>query len=74
MDFALTGERRQIREEVGRFGENEIAPVATEYDREERYPHERRQKAAETELVGPRSPSSAVASGTCTTSTSSDGA
>ncbi|MBV0922935.1 acyl-CoA dehydrogenase family protein [Halomicroarcula limicola] len=47
MDFELSDEQRQIRDEVRRFVENEIAPVATEYDREEKFPGEIVEKAAE---------------------------
>jgi len=52
MDFELSDEIEQIREEVRRFGENEIAPVAAEYDREEKFPHEIVQKGAEMGLTG----------------------
>jgi hypothetical protein len=38
MDFGLSAEQEQIREEVRRFAENEIAPVAGKHDREESYP------------------------------------
>jgi len=52
MDFELSDEVKQIRDEVRRFGENEIAPVATEYDQKEEYPHEVVDKAAEMGLTG----------------------
>jgi alkylation response protein AidB-like acyl-CoA dehydrogenase len=52
MDFELPDEIEQIRKEVRRFGENEVAPVAREYDREEKYPHEVVQKGAEMGLTG----------------------
>ncbi|GAA0654277.1 acyl-CoA dehydrogenase family protein [Salarchaeum japonicum] len=52
MDFELSDEQEAIREEVRRFAENEIAPVATEYDVEEKYPHEVMEKAAEMGLTG----------------------
>ncbi|PSP90302.1 acyl-CoA dehydrogenase [Halobacteriales archaeon QS_4_69_34] len=52
MDFGLSDEQEQIREEVRRFGENEIAPVATEYDEEEKFPHDLVEKAAEMGLTG----------------------
>jgi len=52
MDFDLTDEQIQIRDEVRRFGGNEIAPIANEYDREEKFPHDLHQKAAEMGLVG----------------------
>ncbi|UPW00562.1 acyl-CoA dehydrogenase family protein [Halorussus gelatinilyticus] len=56
MDFALSEEQKQIREEVRRFAENEIAPVAKEYDVEEKYPHEVMDKAAEMGLLGAHIP------------------
>jgi len=52
MDFELTEEHKQIREEVRRFGENEIKPVAKEHDVEEKYPHDVVEKAAEMGLLG----------------------
>ncbi len=52
MDFGLTDEQRTIRKEVRRFAENEIAPVASDYDREETYPHELVDTAAEMGLTG----------------------
>jgi acyl-CoA dehydrogenase len=52
MDFEVTDEQEQLREEVRRFAENEIAPVATEYDEEEKYPWEVMDKAAEMGLRG----------------------
>ncbi|WP_135852743.1 acyl-CoA dehydrogenase family protein [Halorussus salinus] len=52
MDFALSDEQKQIREEVRRFAENEVAPVAKEYDVEEKYPHEVMDKAAEMGMLG----------------------
>ncbi|MFP8953235.1 acyl-CoA dehydrogenase family protein [Natrialbaceae archaeon A-arb3/5] len=52
MEFGLTDEQRQIREEVQRFAENEIVPVAGEYDEAETYPHEIIEKAAEMGLTG----------------------
>ncbi|QLG62180.1 acyl-CoA dehydrogenase family protein [Halorarum salinum] len=56
MEFALTDEQRQLREEVRRFAENEIAPVATEHDVEESYPYEVMEEAAEMGLAGPHIP------------------
>ncbi|MFC3959858.1 acyl-CoA dehydrogenase family protein [Halovivax cerinus] len=56
MDFELTDEQKQLREEVRRFAENEIAPVAEEYDVEEKYPHEIIEKAADMGLLGPHIP------------------
>ena len=52
MDFALSDEQKQIREEVRRFAENEVAPVAKEYDVAEKYPHEVMDKAAEMGMLG----------------------
>ena len=56
MEFELTEEQQALREEVARFAENEIQPVATEYDREEKYPHEVMDKAAEMGLLAPHIP------------------
>jgi alkylation response protein AidB-like acyl-CoA dehydrogenase len=56
MDFELSDEQQQIREEVRRFGENEIRPVATEYDRAETFPHEVVEKGAEMGLTGAQIP------------------
>ena len=56
MEFALSEEQRQLRDEVRRFAENEIAPVASEHDREESYPYEVMEKAAEMGLTGPHIP------------------
>ncbi|WP_424004711.1 acyl-CoA dehydrogenase family protein [Haloarcula salina] len=56
MDFDLTDEQRQIRDEVARFAENEIEPVATEYDRAEEFPHEVVEAAAEMGLTGANIP------------------
>ncbi len=52
MDFELPEGIDQIRKEIQRFGENEIEPVANEYDREEKYPHEVMDKANEMGLLG----------------------
>ena len=56
MDFELSDELRQIREEVRRFGENEIEPVANEYDKAEKFPHEVVEKGAEMGLTGTKIP------------------
>ncbi|MDQ2050136.1 acyl-CoA dehydrogenase family protein [Natronolimnohabitans sp. A-GB9] len=56
MEFGLTDEQAQIRDEVARFAENEIVPVAEEYDTEEKYPHDVVDKAAEMGLTGPYIP------------------
>ncbi|WP_049926057.1 acyl-CoA dehydrogenase family protein [Halopiger goleimassiliensis] len=52
MEFGLSEEQQQIREEVQRFAENEIVPEAEEYDEEETFPHEIVDKAADMGLVG----------------------
>ncbi|MFT4889934.1 MAG: acyl-CoA dehydrogenase [Halobacteriales archaeon] len=56
MDFDLSDEQRQVRDEVRRFAENEIADAATEYDEQEKFPHEIVDKAAEMGLTGPYIP------------------
>jgi alkylation response protein AidB-like acyl-CoA dehydrogenase len=56
MDFELTDEQRQIRDEVARFAENEIRPVATEYDTAEKFPREIVEQAAEMGLTGANIP------------------
>jgi acyl-CoA dehydrogenase len=56
MEFELTAEQEQIRDEVRRFAEAEIDPIASEYDREEKYPHEVMDKAAEMGLTGANIP------------------
>ena len=40
MDFQLSTEQRMIRDLARRFAEQAIKPVAAQYDREERFPHE----------------------------------
>jgi len=52
MDFELSEEQKQIRDEVRKFAENEIEPVATEYDAAENYPHEVMDEAAKMGLTG----------------------
>ncbi|SEV96776.1 acyl-CoA dehydrogenase family protein [Natrinema salifodinae] len=52
MEFGLSEEQQQIRDEVCRFAENEIVPNAEEYDTEEKFPHEIVDEAAEMGLVG----------------------
>ena len=56
MDFELSDQQQQIRDEVRRFGENEIRPIATEYDREEKFPHEVLDEAAKMGLLGAQIP------------------
>ncbi|RLM70625.1 acyl-CoA dehydrogenase [Halorubrum sp. Atlit-8R] len=56
MEFQLTDEQKQLREEVRKFADEEIRPVATEYDVEESYPHEIMDKAADMGLLAPHVP------------------
>jgi len=56
MDFGLSDEQQAIRDEVQRFAENEIVPVASEYDQAEKFPHEVMDKAADAGLLGPSIP------------------
>jgi len=56
MDFGLTETQTQVRDEVRRFADNEIKPVASEYDRAEEFPHEVVEKASEMGLVGSNVP------------------
>jgi len=56
MEFQLTDEQRQLRDEVRKFADEEIRPVATEYDVDEKYPHEVMDKAAEMGLLAPHVP------------------
>ncbi|ADB59813.1 acyl-CoA dehydrogenase domain protein [Haloterrigena turkmenica DSM 5511] len=52
MEFGLSEEQEQIRDEVAKFAENEIVPHAEEYDTEEKFPHDIVDEAAEMGLVG----------------------
>jgi len=52
MEFEFSSEQEQLREEVRRFAENEIRPVATEYDVAEEFPHDVVDAAAEMGLTG----------------------
>ena len=52
MDFEVPEEIEQVRDEVRRFGENEIKPVASEYDEKEKYPWEVMDKAKEMGMLG----------------------
>ncbi|WP_336327054.1 acyl-CoA dehydrogenase family protein [Halovenus sp. HT40] len=56
MEFGLTEEQKQIREEVRKFAENEIKPNASEYDREEKYPHDVVDEAVKMGLTGSQIP------------------
>ncbi|RQG90322.1 acyl-CoA dehydrogenase [Natrarchaeobius halalkaliphilus] len=52
MEFGLSDEQRQIRDEVTRFAENEIVPVAADHDENETYPYDVVESAAEMGLTG----------------------
>ncbi|WP_336000418.1 acyl-CoA dehydrogenase family protein [Halorientalis halophila] len=54
--FMLSDEQEAIRTAVREFGEEEIAPVAREYDESHEYPWDVVEKAAEADLVGPMVP------------------
>ncbi|CAI49593.1 acyl-CoA dehydrogenase [Natronomonas pharaonis DSM 2160] len=56
MDFELSDEQQQLKKTVQDFAEEEIIPVAKEYDREEKYPWEVVEKAAENGLLAPQIP------------------
>ncbi|AGN02925.1 acyl-CoA dehydrogenase [Salinarchaeum sp. Harcht-Bsk1] len=56
MDFALSEEQKAIRDEVRKFAENEIEPVATELDEAEKYPHDVMDEAAKMGLTGAHIP------------------
>jgi len=56
MDFGLSEEQKAIRDEVRKFAENEIAPVATELDEDEKYPHDVMDEAAKMGLTGAHIP------------------
>jgi alkylation response protein AidB-like acyl-CoA dehydrogenase len=52
MDFELSEEHRIIQDTAYKFAVKEMAPVAQEYDRQEKFPREIWKKACETGLVG----------------------
>lgn len=52
MNFDLTEEQRLIRETIRRFADEEIAPVAAEHDREERFPRGPLDKMARLGFLG----------------------
>jgi alkylation response protein AidB-like acyl-CoA dehydrogenase len=54
--FTLSTEQELIRETVRDFGENEIRPVASEYEAEQRYPYELLSAAGDLDLVAPNVP------------------
>lgn len=63
MEFALTEEQRMIQEMVRRFAEKEIAPIADEIDRTERFPAETIKKMAELGLMSMLVPAEAGGTG-----------
>ncbi|MXR51757.1 acyl-CoA dehydrogenase [Halovenus sp. WSH3] len=54
--FSLTDEQQLIRETVREFGDNEIRPVAAEYEAEQRYPTDLLSAAGDLDLVAPNVP------------------
>ncbi|MGH2758247.1 MAG: acyl-CoA dehydrogenase family protein, partial [Actinomycetota bacterium] len=52
MDFALTEEQRELQKWAHDFAENEIRPVAAEYDETEEFPWPVVRKGAEIGLYG----------------------
>ena len=52
MDFELTEEQRMAREAVREFAQKEIAPLAREYDEQEKFPREQLNGLAELGLLG----------------------
>lgn len=63
MDFELNEEQRMVQEMVRRFAENEIAPIADEVDRTERFPRETLKKMAELGLMSMLVPEDAGGTG-----------
>jgi alkylation response protein AidB-like acyl-CoA dehydrogenase len=52
MNFDLAEEQEMVRNSVREFAQNEIAPVAREYDEAERFPREQLKGLAELGLLG----------------------
>lgn len=52
MNFAFTEEQQMARDAVREFAQNEIAPVAREYDESEKFPHKQIEGLAELGLLG----------------------
>jgi alkylation response protein AidB-like acyl-CoA dehydrogenase len=52
MNFEFTEEQQMVRNSVREFAENEIAPVAREYDEAEKFPREQLSGLAELGLLG----------------------
>ena len=64
MDVYLNDEQRKIRETVRRFAEEEIIPVASEWDKEHRWPRELLKTMGEMGLMGMPIPSECGGGGT----------
>ena len=56
MDFSLTEDQQMIRDAAREFAQNEIAPVAAEFDRSGEFPSETIRAAAELGFMGIESP------------------
>ena len=56
MTFELTDEQQAIRDAIRAFGDEEIRPIAKEYEAEQRYPSELLAAAADLDLVAPHVP------------------
>jgi len=54
--YTLSDEHRAVRQMVREFGENEIEPVAAEYDQSHEYPRRSSKQAAQLDLVAPNAP------------------
>jgi alkylation response protein AidB-like acyl-CoA dehydrogenase len=52
MQFGLTEEQKDVRQSVRQFAEEEIAPVAKEYNEQEKHPEDLINKAADLGLLG----------------------
>lgn len=52
MDFELNEEQKMLQKTVREFAEKELAPLAYEIDRDERFPHENYKKMGEMGLLG----------------------
>lgn len=52
MNFEFTEEQEMVRNSVREFAENEIAPLAREYDEEEKFPRRQLEGLAELGLLG----------------------
>ena len=52
MNFELTEEQQMVRNSIREFAQNEIAPLAREYDEEEKFPRQQLDGLAELGLLG----------------------